>query len=280
LAGAAAAALIFLLSLHPSTGLLGGIIFLLLGWALPTLFDILLALGLAYLLPANLAARAMLALVLWFGLAGNSSLPLLFHVFSYSPSFAVEIIRVVSWTDNPRFNTMDVKHQPWAPIFVHPFGPRVRVGGDEGCGCFYFLEPKAELYSDLVVDTIFQIVGKRGAVVEYQKIGNPAREMEDRHIDLNFWQQESGFSAIIEVFDHGTRIAVFRHSGIPLHALVQPTGIGRDKFSENFTMNALDLFLHDNLWTAMMNGVAPVYFPTRKLSTFFIEALGPFPRPQ
>ena len=60
------------------------------------------------------------------------------------------------------------------------------VGGDEGCGCLYFLEPKAELYSDLVVDTLFQIVGQRGAVVEYEKTSKPAMEMEDRHIDPNF----------------------------------------------------------------------------------------------
>ena len=222
----------------------------------------------------------MLALVLWFGLAGNSSLPLLFQVFRYSPSFAIEIDRAVSWTDNPRFNTINVKHQPWAPIFVHPFGPRLRVGGDEGCGCFYFLEPKAELYSDLVVDTLFQIVGRRGAVVEYEKTSKPAMEMEDRHIDLNFWQEESAFSAVIELFDHGTKIAAFRHSGIPLHALVQPAGIGRGKFSENFTMNALDLFLHDNAWAAMMNSIARVYFPVGDLRTFIIKAMRPFPQPQ
>ena len=153
---AALTAIVFLVALHPATGVLGGLIYLLTARALPTIMVVALSLGVAWLLPVPLAVRIAVALLLSFLLGLNTALPVLLDLVRYSPAVSYEVRRAAN-----------VKKWRWGPIFVVPFGPRVRVAGDEGCGCMYFLDAAQALYSDRVIATLFDAVGERGGVTDY-----------------------------------------------------------------------------------------------------------------
>ena len=266
----ALSAVVFLAALHPVTGLIGGLVYLVTGWALPSIMVIAFALGLAWLVPASLAVRVGIAVVLAFVLGLNTLFLAFGDLLDYNPAVSSDVRRAVMWSAE-RHAVVNVKKRPWGAIFVVPFGPRVRVGGDEGCGCMYFLDAADALYSDRVVATLFDVVGERGGVTDYT---GSTPERADVHIDLTFWEEPDGFRALVEFFDHGEKIAAFVHRRIPLHALTDRTGVGRERLSDNFFENAFDILLHDNIANDLVNAVAPEYFPERELRAFFLQAIG------
>ena len=77
----------YLLSLHPLTGRLGGLLFFLLGWALPTLALATLALALAWTIGGPIVLRVLVATILSFPLGINTDIPSVEAAFRYQPSF-------------------------------------------------------------------------------------------------------------------------------------------------------------------------------------------------
>lgn len=273
LAAAAFGVVLFYVGLHPASGALGGIVHLLLGWLLPSLAVLALALGLAWFVPAPWPARIALALVLSCVLGLNTALMKTSRVFAYAPAIAWQVDRAILF-DGLSDRSVAVKRRPWGPIFAEPFGPRVRLAGDEGCGCFYFLDPTDGLYSDRVTGTLFAVVGRRGAIAPYETFQDPTQEQRDRHIDLNLFERADTYYAVIDVYDRGTKIARFRHDGLPPEAFEERAGVGRGKFAVNFWANATDLLLHDNVWTRLLGRIAPSYFPEAELQAFFWKVAG------
>ena len=261
-------AVVFLLALHPATGFLGGLVYWLTAWALPSIMVIALALGLGWLVPVPLAARIGISVVFSFVLGLNTSLPVFADLVGYKPAVSSEVRRAAVWSAG-RHPVVDVKKRPWGPIFVVPFGPRVRVAGDEGCACMYFLDAANALYSDRVIATLFDAVGERGGVY-----AGSASERMDVYIDLTVWKEPDGFRALVEFFDHGEKIAAFAHRRIPFRALTDRAGVGRERLGDNFLENAFDILLHDNIFSYLFNAVAPEYFPEPELRTFFRQAIG------
>ena len=274
LAGAAITAIIFFAALHPASGTVGGLLYLATSWALPSVFVFTLALGLAWLVPAPIAARISVALGLSFVLALNTSLPVLSDLMHYGQNVSSEHRRAVTWNAERRSDAIDMKRRPWGPVFTRPFGARVRVGSDEGCGCMYFLDAVDTLYSDRTLATLSAAAGRRASVKDYAGLGDPSSEQKDAHTDLTLWQRDDGYRALIELFDRGEKIAAFAQTGIPLRALTDRAGVGREKLAANFFENALDILLHDNFWSHSLNAVVPNYFPERELDTFFRQASG------
>ncbi|MFL5105245.1 MAG: hypothetical protein ACJ8DX_04015 [Xanthobacteraceae bacterium] len=271
LAVATTSAIVFLAALHPASGALGGLMYLLTFWALPSILVVALAFGLAWLIPAPVAVRIVVAFILSFLLGVNTSLPVLADIVRYKPLVSSEVRRAVAWSAERR--PIAVKSRPWGPGLVVPFGPRVRVGSDEGCGCMYFLDAADALYSDRVIATLSAAVGRRGTVMDYAQ-SDPAYESKDVHIDLTLWRHDDGFRALIEVFDRGEKIAAFAHTQIPLRALTERAGVGRERLGENFFENALDILLHDNVFSHALNAAVPPYFPERELYAFFLQVSG------
>ena len=268
LAVAAACAIVFFATLHPITGRIGGIWYLLTSWALPSVF--VGSLGLAWLIPTTSVPRIAVAVPLSFVLGLNTSLPLLADALRYRQNVSSEIKRAVSWSAGLR-HTIDVKRQPWGPLVVVPFGPRVRIGGDEGCMCIYFRN--AELYSDRVIAALSAENGGHYNLVDYPALRDPTLEQRDVHIDLSLSRLNDGLQAVVDLFDRGEKIATFTHTGIPARTLAVRTGLGHDT-SANFFENALDIFLHANLWNSMLNAITASYFPERELKAFFRQASG------
>jgi hypothetical protein len=82
------------------------------------------------------------------------------------------------------------------------------------------------------------------------------------------------YYAVIDVYDRGTKIASFRHDGLPPEAFEERAGVGRGKFATSFWANATDLLLHDNVWTRLLGRIAPSYFPESELQAFFWKVAG------
>ncbi len=272
LLAAALCAALHLLALHPGTGATGGLLYLLVGWALPSLCVIALALAAAFLLPIGRAAQMAAAFVLSIPLGLNTALPRMVDAATYSPDVSSRVERMVEWGTDARWNFANVKRRSWGSVFTDPFGARVRVSGDEGCGCFYFLDAADALYSDRMIATLFSVVGKRGAIVDYGHPGVETREENTVFADLSLRKRDGRLHALVDVHDRGRTIASFRHSGIPLAALVERDGLGRGNLSNAFWSNARDLLLHDNLWSAAANYLMPSYFPEKELRAFFQKA--------
>jgi hypothetical protein len=138
----------------------------------------------------------------------------------------------------------------------------------------YFLDAVDTLYSDRTLALLSAAVGRRASVKDYAGLSDPSSEQKDAHIDLSLWERDNGYRSLIEFFDRGEKIAAFAQTGIPLHALTDRAGVGREKLTVNFFENALDILLHDNFWSHALNAVVPNYFPERELDTFFRQASG------
>ena len=277
LAGSLGCAVLFYGALHPWSGMLGGMLYWLTGWALPTLGVALLAAGLAWLIPAGTVLRIAIAMVLTIPLGLNTSLRDLGETLTYRPNTYTEIRQRVVWRDAASYRAISVKKQPWAAIMARPAGPQVQVAGDEGCGCLYFIDRKDTFYSDLVIDRLYQVVGRRGGVVDYAALKDPGEEARDVHINLAFFETGKGFRAIVEVFDQGAKIAEFAQDNIPRHAIGDATGLGRERLAVNFWPNATDLLLHDNWWNAALNAAAPGRFPERAFREFIEDTISKTP---
>jgi hypothetical protein len=141
----------------------------------------------------------------------------------------------------------------------------------------FFIDAPHSLYSARVVELLFATVGRPGWATRYTDHKDPTDENKDVHIDLTLWHETNGYRALIEVFDHGERIATFAQSGLPEYALVQPEGVGRERISENFWANATDILLHDNVFAQAANAMLPKFFAEKELTEFFSKV---FPRLQ
>jgi hypothetical protein len=269
-AAAAASATLLLVALHPATGMLGGMVYLLTSWALPSVLTGALALGFAWLLPIPLALRVAAAMLLSFVIGLNTYLPKVAEAASYRPHVSSDVRGAVAKPAEQRSRTIYLKQRPWGVVHTRPFGPRVRIGSDEGCGCMYFLDD-ASAYSDRVLHALRAATGS-GSVAYYSR--DPEREKRDAYIDLTLWKEASGFRALVEVFDRGRKIAAFAHMGIPLDALSERAGVGRENLSVNFLENAIDILLHGNAWHIIMNALTPSYFPDRELEAFLRSISG------
>jgi hypothetical protein len=268
LLGAAGSAALYFIALHPWTGAIGGVLFWIVGSWLPTAFIVLLSLGLAFLLPVSLRVRLPVALVLSFLFGINTALPELPGLLGYRNDASWQVLAKVPPVEHPR-DAIRIKRRPWPPLFAHPLAPQLRVGGDEGCMCMYFRE--TTIYSDEVQATQLRVSGRRATMADYARSSDPTQEQRDVHLDVMFWQNEKGYSTRIELVDHGKPVARFDQHGIPLSAVVERKGLGREKLAENFWENAAHLFARDNAWSIIVDRIAS-YYPERQVEDFLREA--------
>jgi hypothetical protein len=275
-AGALGCAALFYVLLHPWSDMIGGALYWLIGPALPTLAVLLAAAGLAWLLPVGTVPRMVIAAVLTIPLGLNSSLAGIGDALSYKPDTSSDIRRQAAW---PGAGTMSfaIKQRPWAALLVEPAGPQVQAGSNEGCGCMYFVDRRQALYSDVVIERLHRIVGRRATVTDYASLSQPGEEARDVHVDLNFFERNGAYRALVEVFDHGVKIAAFAHTNIPLRTRGDARGLGPERITANFWSNASDLLLHDNIWSDLLNRVAPGYFPEQAFRDFITASIARAP---
>ena len=166
--------IIYIISLHPVSGGLGGIVFLLTGWAIPTITNFLLAYFLLLFFPEKLSKllKLFIFILLSFILGVNIKIPYIFTIFhSYAiPEInSIKIIHPLSSSREPAyFRSGKLEYKVDSPIKLKTsfFGSSFEVEGDEGCMCMYFKEPYTPLTggNNFVGDSRWGIFDKLGSI--------------------------------------------------------------------------------------------------------------------
>lgn len=269
---ALASSLVFLLTLHPITSWPGGLIFLLIGWAIPNFFLLALCTGIAALFSRSRQIQLVAFLSALFILGINTDLPRMITLMNYKETTKMEI-RSVAQLSNQKYPFVNVQYAPWPRVYTKPFGARVQIGGDEGCGCFYFKDAEDTIYSDRAIDALKVLNNKNTPVMREDTFSN--YKDNDIHMNLSFYpyKTENKLLMVAEIYEAGSKTAEFLHEDIPSSIDIERNGVGRDRIMENFFENAFDILLHDNFISHLMNAVLPSYFPQKAIDKFFKEAV-------
>jgi hypothetical protein len=267
-------AILFLFSLHPISGWPGGLVYLFVGWALPSFSLFVLCAGIATLLCKSRIAQLYVLLSSLFALGINTDLLRFIDLIKYTETTKMEI-RSVAQLINQRFPYIDVQYMAWPRVYTRPFGARVQVSGDEGCGCFYFVEAEGVIYSDRVIKAL-KSINNKDALVMHEKLFSEYKD-KDIHLEMSFFRylNEEKLLMSAEIYELGTKTAEFIQEGIPLSIDIERKGIGRERIHDNFIENAFDILLHDNFVSYLMNSVVPDYYPKRAMDKFLKQAVFP-----
>jgi hypothetical protein len=144
--------IIYIISLHPVSGIWGGIVFFIIGWAIPTITNFLLAYFLLLFFPEKLYKlfKLFIFILLSFILGVNIKIPYIFTIFhSYDiPEInSIKIIHPLSSSAEPvyfRSGKVEFKVDGHIKLKKSFFGS-VEISGNEGCMCMYFEEPYTPL---------------------------------------------------------------------------------------------------------------------------------------
>lgn len=266
--------IIFLFTLHPVSGWPGGLIYLLVGWALPSFFLTTLCVGVASLFSKKRIVQFIIFLCALIFLGINTDLPSIVEFISYKEITKMEI-RSVAQLSKQKYSYIDVKYESWPRIYTKPFGSRVQVGGDEGCGCFYFVDPEGTIYSDRFIQALKAINNKDALVMNENTFAD--YKNRDVHLEVSFYPYKSADKLLMlaEIYENGDKTAEFIHEGIPISIDIERNGVGREKLQANFFENAFDILLHNNFISSLMNLVVPSYFPQKAIDTFLKRAISP-----
>ena len=240
-------------------------------WALPSVLTGALALGFAWLLPIPLALRILAALVLSFLIGLNTYPPKIAETANYRPRVSSDVRGVVAKSAEQQSRTIYLEQRPSAPFTPGRSGRGCGSAATRAaCVCISSTPPVPS--TAIGFCTALRAATGSGSVAYYCR--DPEREKRDEYINLTLWKEADGFRALIEVFDRGRKIAALAHMGIPLDALSERAGVGREKLSVNFLENAIDILLHGNAWHAIMNALSPEYFPEREVEAFLRTVSG------
>lgn len=136
----AAIALLFALALHPVSGFIGGLFIVFLGWAVPSVLNILASIFVLACLPRKLGRRPLTTLVIGiaasFLLAAIPAMPTIIEGFLNPPIVTSTVSRAVT-VPKGTMNFMSVS-SPSLDVVVNPFASLIGMGSNEGCGCSYW----------------------------------------------------------------------------------------------------------------------------------------------
>lgn len=254
-AGLAAA---YLLALHPASGAGGGMLFLLIGWAAPSLLPLLLALWAALACRRGPALRlGVFALVLVL-VGANTRLPELLSQLSAPKGSEWQVERRVKRLD--RYNFVQVGSTDVLAL-AQPALPRVTWHGSERCMCLY-LGRNTEAFYRGGLDSFFgqhallDAEKGHGVHLAYEVTPDP----DGRHgtVTLQFRDQQGV-------------AATFRQPGIPLVPKLRDIG-GEGLERTNVAVHGTDLLAHGNIGLALLSSWLPSYFDRRGFAAFMDAA--------
>ncbi|MBS0382223.1 MAG: hypothetical protein JSR56_07305 [Proteobacteria bacterium] len=269
-------ALFFVLTIHPISGFIGGFLFLLTGWAIPSVINLLLSFWIAWSFRFHAVIRIVIFVSASFLLGINSWLP---EFFSPPPVPPVEasISRPVPIT---RSTPVDgglraaIPDSPRIDLGVpDPLG--VNVLAEEGCGCMYFVYGHMDnsYYSEFSrrMDNAGLSFTRRKVFYSF----DPVKYPNGVHFDIKFTPSGDSHhvSATINVYDGMMKTATYAQRDLPI-AVFDSKGVGwrRPLLSANFYDYCISMLMHRNFWTVMfakrISGD-----PTAPFSDFLSKAL-------
>lgn len=264
---------VYVVSLHPITGFLGGLVFLLTGWAIPSIINLLLAAWCALMLAKPGWKRWALFLLISFTAGLNTSLPALLARAAYTDEMTAEIHRRVTVNADTPIDFWLRGDLP--PITADPLSSAVAVGSDEGCGCMYFVANESASYYE-TVSSIINERTRRTLMTRSDYLQFPNMLQRGVHFDIDFKNDPKSIGTaqlMVTVYDGAEQTASFLQRGIPYDPELSKR-IGRDRRLLNgyFLKNTASMLLHDNFWTLLLKTFTS-YVPRGALRGFLMEAV-------
>jgi hypothetical protein len=260
LLAALALAGIYLLALHPVSGALGGMFFLLSGWAIPSLVVGLIAAWLALFFQSKVA-RGLVFVVASILLGLNTAIPGLVVQATASRDVEWHVERMV--TADPPVSI----HALYEKKPGHALVSTLRVMKsyeDYDCNCLYF-RANDDVYYEVFLDR--ELMDLQG------RLSKASTERPIFSYDLAPDAGGQTATVTFRISDRQGASATFTQHGLPYHTL--PAGnAGRFYPIGHFYFgNALDTLLHNNIWLTVIGGWVPNYFDADGFRAFRAQAL-------
>jgi hypothetical protein len=273
-------AIVFVAALHPATGILGGIFVTLASWAVPSALNILVSAAIISFFPASyrrppVLMRSFAVVSLLLALAPEA--PMILQRVVHPPRVQYRVIRAVSV---PSGTTV----RPTVPIcrsgfpaacnlyvVANPLAEVIDMGGDEGCGCSYWVLPDTRptsttrSYLDYLTEDIQRqmVEGHESHWVPDFAILVAARpnEQDPTKADLS-----------IEIHDGGMITATLTEQAIPRYRRAFIESDRAPLLNGHFAAIAIHGLIHGTFWSQIV-GRYFGFYPRGDVRRFLKEAI-------
>lgn len=242
--------------IHPASSFVGGILYLLFGsWGVPTAINILLAVWVALLFRVHFALRLLVGVAASFVLGVNTSLPILLHLSALPPA-DMAVLRPVVLVPSLGVDSRAIAATPDISSDQVMAPPGIRLGGDEGCGCMYWLassegyRPRIQKLIDArgfsVTRGLYRFSDQLPDVAPYNQIVHfklefaPSSTRRDDLVDLT-----------VDVYQGWRKVAWFRQRQLPVMT-AGPLGRMQPLLNEHFAANVASILMHHGIWATIL----------------------------
>ncbi|MBP7252810.1 MAG: hypothetical protein KBA75_04925 [Alphaproteobacteria bacterium] len=273
---------LFLGTLHPATGFLGGFVFTFIGGIAPVMMNCCLAWGIASFLSTRPVWNITLGIIFAFVLALLPALPALYDQIVASPIATYEVREKVALGQEM---TIDLHPKPvtgkewWKPlpiIFEDPMFLPWAVGGHAGCMCMFFKVRSASTFrSEGTYSTVLELLVARNGHNVQSLNAWVNRSKQGLWFAYAIEQTERGtYNLKFDVMNRETATATFWQKDIPATFVEEEPVQGRkDSLEKRFYGPALRILFSDNIPTWIMDPFFKSTFPYRAFNKFLHEAV-------
>jgi hypothetical protein len=244
---------LFCFFVSPASGFLGGLGYWIFGWMFPSLINLLAAGWLALLPRVQLSARMAIFAVASFVLGINTALPGLFEGRDL-PQVESTVLRIV-----PLVPSLPVDDRLLVAVpknkLDHAFPPTplgVGIGGNEGCGCMYFVH--GERGRDYYNQVQYVIRQRKVRSVSGVHFYAPDRDANPPIVHFDYETARSGtkqgvVDITVNVYEGQERVATFTQRNLPSMHL-EGASLGRREALNNghFLAYCASFLAHRNFW--------------------------------
>jgi hypothetical protein len=268
-------AIVYLVTLHPVTGFLGGAFFFLLGWwFVPSAINVLLAAWVASLFKIHLAWRVVICLAASFLLGMNTLLPALVRP-KPEVSSSADIYRVIRLKPGEKVDgglmTARLANEASYPSAPSVLG--VNLAEKEGCGCMWWEAPRGPTSDEQVWAVIHAYLHRTNNIPTTLYIGSGKMALGAVHVDMRFTRSDipNTVNLLLTIYDGWDVTAVYRQSAIPVATTLPPTS-NKDWPGHHFFRNAMSMLVRQNFWVFLLDSHMSG-FSTEPLKSFLHRAM-------
>lgn len=243
----------YIFMLEPASGAIGGVLFLLTSWAIPTLVVCAVAVWIALLLPVKRSIQVAVSLVLSLLLGLNFSLVKIVNTWLRERPTVMTVKRVVLLEPSDEIDGW-MRTDNYAAV-GDPLSSPVAVSGDEGCGCMYFVpNPRADLI-ERATKIIESTLGK--SIIAHRNYST-FPNMPGARVRIRLWFEKSQNSENLlnfhfDIYEGIEETASFIENDIPFDRSIRDRiaygRFGNQLKNNFFYVNVAEMLLHDNYWT-------------------------------
>lgn len=242
----------FIVTLHPASGGMGGFVFLLTGWFMPSAINLLLAGWIVLFLGAGWRIRSVMFVLVSFVL--GVAIPLIGSITaSVQSRLNSTVVRTIHITPA---TPLDAYLRPTSETPMNyvaapdPLG--VSVGGDEGCMCVYFANGGYDGRLKSYYQDIQDDIGKALGLHEDPQWYAPKKLTEKVHFYVGFRKSavvNNAFDMTVNIYEGGERTATFSEYNMPISQL-DASSLGRNRplLNGHFYRYSASMLIRRNFW--------------------------------